>query len=149
MKPYNILILSLLFFIISCSSGVEKNNRTEFYKSLIEMLVVEKVKYDENVKIDPFDKGFVESEEKFKRIQFREAHLELTAAGREAWPALFDHLDDKRPSDAAKQVMGPYDIGHQCYYLLYYQVVNMPKGFTEVEAWRFLTTSSQISKIGY
>lgn len=113
MKKLNLITFALILSLLSCSSKPEKVDRTEFYKELIEMLVVEEKEYSEN----------------FKRFQLNEAHLELVAAGKDAWPILFKHLDDKRPSEAARQVTGPHDVGHQCYYILHSQVVKLPKGF--------------------
>ena len=57
------------------------------------------------------------------------AAAELTGSGKDAWPILFAHLNDKRPSYAAREVIGPYDVGHQCYYILYYQVADPPQGY--------------------
>ena len=121
MKKLNLITFTLILCLLSCSSKPEKVDRTEFYKELIEMLPYKK---GDTYKKD--GKNYINGEAA-SRISL--AAAELTGSGKDAWPILFAHINDRRPSYAAREVVGPYDVGHQCYYILYYQVAMPPRGY--------------------
>lgn len=54
---------------------------------------------------------------------------QLTSAGKAAWPQLFAHLRDKRASTPSAEVLGRYDVGMKCYYILRFQIMDMPRGY--------------------
>ena len=62
-------------------------------------------------------------------VRINGAGTSLFQAGRDAWPILLRHLDDKRESIASREVKGPYNVGHQCHWILSAQVVDLPKGY--------------------
>lgn len=112
MKTNSFFAFSLLLFIMitsltSCSHS-DVNSKAELYKDLVEKLVEDPNK----------DQQYI-----------YQASLELRAAGKDAWPILFQHLNDQRPSDAFAAVMQPHDVSHAVYYTLLNQVNCMPPGY--------------------
>jgi hypothetical protein len=61
--------------------------------------------------------------------RINEASSRLVAAGKDSWPQLFAHLQDKRPSTPSAEVTGPYYVGQKCCFLLRDQVMDFPKGY--------------------
>ena len=90
--------------ISSCCSTTNSNHA--LYKKLIDQLVIEN------------DNG---------GFNYNSAFEELKARGKDAWPSLFDHLEDERPSELT--ISDPTidaTVGHNCLAILYYQIVDIP-----------------------
>ena len=66
------------------------------------------------------EETYIESE---ADTRIAHARASLIKAGRDAWPILLEHLDDKRESTAVRAVSGPYTVSQQCYWILWEQLV--------------------------
>ena len=113
------LISIFLLFSFAIAAGNESAN------NLIEKLVL--LKSDVTVEDGT---TFIKTE---ASVRINSAGSSLSHLGRDAWPVLLQHLDDERESVPAREVSGPYDVGHQCYCILSGQVVNLPKGYIKAK----------------
>ncbi len=87
----------------------------------VEMLVLKKS--------DIFVKEGVQyqSAQSARRINAAIAHL--ISLGKQSWPTLFAHLDDKRPTMSSRETTGPHQVCHNCYDILRRQITSYPRGY--------------------
>lgn len=117
MKNKMKLISIFLLFTLATAFGKEPFNK------LIDKLVL--LKSDVTIEAG---NSYLKDE---ARERIGNAETSLVEAGRDAWPVLLQHLDDKRESIPSMEVTGPDTVGRQCHSLLSAQVVDLPEGYVQ------------------